>query len=78
MVFAILIFLIGNILCGSAQDMNWLITARVVQGPGWGWRIPLVGICHHQRHYDFEGPSKVPRYGSARVGLRDEYWSKLV
>jgi hypothetical protein len=38
----------------------------------------LVGIYHHQRHYDFEGASKVPRYGSVRVGLRDEYWSKLV
>jgi MFS family permease len=44
MVFAILVFLFGSILCGSAQDMNWLIAARVVQGLGGGGCFSLASV----------------------------------
>jgi MFS family permease len=44
MIFAILVFLIGSILCGSAQDMNWLITERVVQGLGGGGCLSLASV----------------------------------
>jgi MFS family permease len=44
MVFAILVILFGSILCGSAQDMNWLIAARVVQGLGGGGCFSLASV----------------------------------
>jgi MFS family permease len=35
-VFAEALFLSGSILCTAAQNMNWLVAARVVQGLGGG------------------------------------------
>ncbi|KAK2466780.1 hypothetical protein APHAL10511_001038 [Amanita phalloides] len=40
----IIIFLIGSALCGAAQNMTWLIAARVVQGIGCGGIVQLVNI----------------------------------
>ena len=34
--FNVIVFLIGSVLCGAAQNMGWLIGARVVQGIGGG------------------------------------------
>ncbi|QYS95244.1 MFS domain-containing protein [Trichoderma simmonsii] len=44
MVFAIAIFLLGSILCGCAQTMNWLVAARVVQGLGGGGCLTLTTV----------------------------------
>jgi MFS family permease len=77
MVFAILVFLFGSILCGSAQDMNWLIAARVVQGLGGGGCLSLASVIISDITTLRERP-KFLSYGSVRVGLGDEYWSKLV
>ncbi|KAJ4863499.1 major facilitator superfamily domain-containing protein [Trichoderma breve] len=44
MVFAIAIFLLGSILCGCAQNMNWLVAARVVQGLGGGGCLTLTTV----------------------------------
>lgn len=44
MVFAMVLFLFGSILCGCAQDMNWLVAARVVQGLGGGGCLTLTTI----------------------------------
>jgi MFS family permease len=44
MIFVILVFLFGSILCGSAQDMNWLIAARAVQGLGGGGCLSLAFV----------------------------------
>lgn len=41
---SIVIFLIGSALCGAAQNMNWLIVCRAVQGIGGGAIIQLVNI----------------------------------
>lgn len=40
----ILIFLFGSALCGAAQNMNWLIICRAIQGIGGGGIIQLVQI----------------------------------
>ncbi|KAJ6186440.1 hypothetical protein N7519_007741 [Penicillium mononematosum] len=41
---AISIFLLGSILCATAQTITWLIGARVVQGIGAGGMIQLVQV----------------------------------
>lgn len=41
MVFAMVVFLVGSILCGCAQDMDWLVAARVLQGLGGGGCLTL-------------------------------------
>lgn len=41
---AITIFLIGSILCATAQSITWLIAARVVKGVGAGGMIQLVQV----------------------------------
>ncbi|KAI7887176.1 MFS general substrate transporter [Lichtheimia hyalospora FSU 10163] len=43
-IIGIVMFLIGSLLCGLAQSMVWLVTARAVQGIGSGAIIPLVHI----------------------------------
>ncbi len=40
--FAILIFLLGSILCGASQTMNQLVIARALQGVGAGGLMSLV------------------------------------
>jgi MFS family permease len=40
----IALFLIGSILCATAQNINWLITARVIQGIGAGGITQLVQV----------------------------------
>ena len=44
MIFAICLFLFGSILCGCAQNMNWLVAARVVQGLGGGGVLTLATV----------------------------------
>ncbi|KFX86992.1 hypothetical protein V490_08662 [Pseudogymnoascus sp. VKM F-3557] len=44
MVTATSIFLFGSILCATAQNMDWLIAARVVQGLGGGGCLTLTTI----------------------------------
>jgi MFS family permease len=44
MISAICVFLFGSILCGSAQNMNWLVAARVVQGLGGGGCLTLTSV----------------------------------
>jgi MFS family permease len=44
MIFAICLFLFGSILCGCAQNMNWLVAARVVQGLGGGGILTLASV----------------------------------
>ncbi|TVY35697.1 Efflux pump [Lachnellula occidentalis] len=44
MIFATGLFLFGSILCGCAQNMNWLIAARVVQGLGGGGCLTLTTV----------------------------------
>ena len=44
MVFAICLFLLGSILCGCAQNMDWLVAARVVQGLGGGGCLALTSV----------------------------------
>jgi MFS family permease len=44
MIFATDLFLFGSILCGSAQNMNWLLAARVVQGLGGGGCLALATV----------------------------------
>lgn len=41
MIFAMSLFTFGSILCGSAQNISWLIGARVVQGLGGGGCLTL-------------------------------------
>ena len=44
MVFAIAMFLFGSILCGAAQNIHWLIAARVLQGLGGGGCLTLATV----------------------------------
>jgi MFS family permease len=44
MIFATCLFLFGRILCGCAQDINWLVAARVVQGLGGGGCLSLAHL----------------------------------
>lgn len=44
MIFAIFLFTIGSILCATAQNMNWLVGARVVQGLGGGGVLTLANV----------------------------------
>ncbi|TSB45443.1 MDR family MFS transporter [Alkalicoccobacillus porphyridii] len=39
--FGLLAFLVGSVLCGTAQSMNQLITYRVIQGIGGGALMPI-------------------------------------
>src|ERR1700712_1459199 len=43
-VFAMVLFLIGSVLCGLAQSMGTLIAARAIQGLGAGGIVPLAFI----------------------------------
>ena len=43
-VIAMLLFLIGSLLCGFSQSMGQLIAARAVQGLGAGGLLPLAFI----------------------------------
>ncbi|KAE8449578.1 hypothetical protein EG329_007908 [Mollisiaceae sp. DMI_Dod_QoI] len=43
-IFATCLFLLGSILCGCAQNMAWLIGARVAQGLGGGGILTLSGV----------------------------------
>ncbi|EIM79125.1 MFS general substrate transporter [Stereum hirsutum FP-91666 SS1] len=44
MIFALSLFSIGSALCGSAQNMPWLIAARGVQGMGGGCILSITNI----------------------------------
>ena len=44
MIFSICLFLLGSILCGCAQSINWLVAARVVQGLGGGGCLSLSSV----------------------------------
>ncbi|KIK65195.1 hypothetical protein GYMLUDRAFT_220462 [Collybiopsis luxurians FD-317 M1] len=41
---ALILFMIGSALCGSAQNMNWMIAARAVQGLGGGGILSVSSI----------------------------------
>jgi MFS family permease len=44
MIFAIFLFLLGSILCACANNMNWLVAARAVQGLGGGGCLTLTTL----------------------------------
>lgn len=44
MISAISLFLFGSILCATANNMGWLVAARVVQGLGGGGCLTLVTV----------------------------------
>ncbi|KAI0345553.1 Mfs1.2 [Trametopsis cervina] len=44
MLISLAIFALGSALCGSAQNMNWLIAARTIQGAGGGGILSLTSI----------------------------------
>ncbi|EIW57953.1 Mfs1.2 [Trametes versicolor FP-101664 SS1] len=44
MFFSLSTFILGSALCGAAQNMNWLIAARAVQGLGGGGILSVVSI----------------------------------
>ncbi|KAI0833819.1 Mfs1.2 [Trametes gibbosa] len=44
MIISLSMFILGSALCGSAQNMNWLIAARAVQGLGGGGILSIVSI----------------------------------
>jgi MFS family permease len=41
MIFSIVLFFVGSVLCATAQNISWLIGTRVVQGLGGGGIITL-------------------------------------
>jgi len=41
-------FAVGSLLCGAAQNLEWLIGARIVQGAGAGAIGPQFGIAGRQ------------------------------
>ncbi|TFK26921.1 Mfs1.1 [Coprinopsis marcescibilis] len=43
-ILALAFFALGSALCGSAQDMNWMIAARAIQGVGSGAIVALASI----------------------------------
>jgi len=57
---ALAVFASGSLLAGVAQDLDWLIGARVLQGAGAGAVVPLatVGASHL-----FEGPARARAIG---------------
>jgi MFS transporter, DHA2 family, triacylglyceride efflux pump len=53
-------FAVGSLLCGAAQNLDWLIAARVVQGAGAGAIFPLaVAAASHL----FERPARARAIG---------------
>ncbi|KAJ7588556.1 Mfs1.2 [Mycena floridula] len=44
LISSLLLFTLGSVLCGSAQNMDWLIAARVVQGLGGSGILSLTSI----------------------------------
>ncbi|MEP7157933.1 MAG: MFS transporter [Chloroflexota bacterium] len=53
-------FAVGSVLCGAAQNLEWLIAARVVQGAGAGAIFPLaIAAAGHL----FEGPARARAIG---------------
>jgi MFS family permease len=54
------LFAVGSLLCGAAQDLDWLIGARIVQGVGAGAILPLAtaGASHL-----FAGPARARAIG---------------
>lgn len=44
MIAVLALFALGSALCGAAQNMNWLIAARAVQGAGGGGILSVTGI----------------------------------
>jgi MFS family permease len=59
-VAALAVFAVGSLAAGAAQDLDWLIAARVVQGLGAGAVVPLAtaGASHL-----FEGPARARAIG---------------
>src|SRR3954453_15713830 len=53
-------FAVGSILAGTAQSLDWLIAARVVQGAGAGAIFPLATAA---AGHLFEGPSRARAIG---------------
>lgn len=64
LMFGIIIFLIGSILCGVAQNMGQLIIFRAVQGLGAGAALPLTMTVISDL-YPFQERAKVQGYISA-------------
>ncbi|THG95550.1 hypothetical protein EW026_g6125 [Hermanssonia centrifuga] len=44
MLVSLVMFALGSALCGSAQNMNWLIAGRTIQGAGGGGILSLSSI----------------------------------
>lgn len=41
---AIVLFALGSCLCAIANDMSWMVAARIIQGSGAGGTLSLVSV----------------------------------
>lgn len=64
LIFGILLFVLGSILCGFAQNMGQLITFRAIQGIGAGAALPLTMTVIGDL-YPYQERAKVQGYISA-------------